>query len=91
MRETSPFDSCHLLRYQPWGMLLPSWTPQISQWPLDVEIRVLVLTRFREPFQIQKQKKRRERGGDEGGVGPNRKGPLKRMPQEWICVFIELG
>ena len=29
--------------------------------------------------------------GDESGVGPNRKGPLKRMPQEWICVFIELG
>ena len=72
MRETSPFDSCHLLRYQPWGMLLPSWTPQISQWPLDVEIRfgcasyvlvirVLALTRSHEPFQIQKQKKQRER------------------------------
>ena len=54
-------------------------------------VTVLVLTRFRVPFQIQKQKKRREREGDEGGVGPNRKGPLKRMPQEWICVFIELG
>ena len=58
-------------------------------------VRVLVLTRFRERFQIQKQKKRRERerekGGMKVGVGPNRKGPLKLMPQEWICVFIELG
>ena len=37
------------------------------------------------PFKFR-NKKTEGGGGDGGGVGPNKKGPLKLMPQEWICI-----
>ena len=41
------------------------------------------------PFKFRNKRDRERERGDEGGVGPNRKGPLKLMIQNYVGAKLE--